>query len=154
MMAFRIAHGVRSHFIHRLPEWLLAGQIGMMGMQLLRVGSTFGSSPTWRVIARVISEDAFGSLALGISLFWLISLILNGTFWWFAGWSRWVRSLSAFLATGFWSVTAIGLYQASPYSTGVTNNAGFAVMSFVVSLITAREVGAADKRARNAAAGT
>ena len=154
MIALRIARGVRSHFITRLPEWLLAGQMGMFGWQLLRTGDTFASSSTYSVMARLFSESLWGGAALGISLFWLLSLIFNGSFEWFARWSRWVRSLSALAASAFWSAAAISMFEANPISTGVTNNAGFAAMAFIVSLITAREVGAADKRARHAAAGS
>ena len=152
MLALRIATGVRSHFVTRLPEWLLAGQMGLFGWQLLRTGRTFASSPTYRIMARLCSETAWGGIALGISLFWLLSLILNGSFRWFARWSHWVRSVSALVAFCFWSAAAASMFQANPVSTGVINNAGFAAMAFIVSLITAREVGAADREARHAAA--
>ncbi len=148
----RIARGVRSHFVVRLPEWLLAGQMGLLGMQYLRSNVLFASSKTYAVIASLVSESVWGSAALGISLFWLVALIFNGTFAWFARCSKWLRSLSAFLAAGFWSLSAVGLYEANPLSPAYLNSAGYAVMAFVVSLITAREVGRADKKVKDAAA--
>ncbi len=152
MIALRIATGVRSHFVTRLPEWLLAGQMGLFGWQLLRTGRTFGSSPTYRTMAALFTETAWGGVALAISLVWLLALILNGSFRPFARWSRWVRSMSALAASVFWTAASASMFAANPVSTGVTNNAGFAAMAFVVSLITAREVGAADREARHAAA--
>ncbi len=152
MLALRIATGVRSHFVTRLPEWLLAGQMGLFGWQLLRTGRTFLSSPTYSTMAALFTETTWGAVALFISLVWLVALLLNGSFRWFARWSRWVRSLAALAASGFWPAAAASMFEANPSSTGVTNNAGFAVMAFAVSLITAREVGAADREARHAAA--
>ena len=154
MIALRIADGVRAHFVHRLPEWLLSAQLGMFGWQLSRSGATFATSSTYRIMAYLAPETMWGGVALGLSLFWLVSLILNGTFSGFARWSKWVRSISAFLATGFWTATAVSMFEANPLSTGVTGNAGFAIMAFVVSLVTAREVGAADRRARDAGSRT
>ncbi len=152
MIALRIAAGVRSHFVHRLPEWLLSAQLGLFGWQLSRTGDTFATSLTYRVMAHLAPETAWGGVALGLSLFWLVSLILNGTFSGFARCSKWVRSISAFFASGFWTATAVSMFEANPISTGVSGNAGFAMMAFVVSLVTAREVGAADRRARDASA--
>lgn len=154
MIMLRIADSVRSHFVIRLPEWLLSGQIGLLGLQFLRTDEIFAHSRAYSVIAHFIRESVWGSAALGISFFWLISLILNGTFVWFARWSKWVRSLSAFVAAGFWSVSAIGVFEANPHSPAIVNNGGYAVMAFIVSLITAREVGRADRKARDAAAGS
>lgn len=153
MIAFRLAQGVKSHFITRLPEWLLAGQIGLAGLQLLRSDDTFLRGNAYRVIAQFVSEVEWGGAALCISLFWLTALILNGTFEWFARWSRWIRSLSAFIAAGFWSLSVVGTFEANSLNPAPINNLGYAVMAFLVSLITAREVGAADRKVKDAAAG-
>jgi hypothetical protein len=153
MIMLRVAASVRSHFVVRLPEWLLSGELGLLGLQFLRSNETFATSKTYSVISHYISEAAWGSVALGISFFWLVSLILNGTFAWFARCSKWVRSLSAFLGAGFWSVSAFGVFEANPHSPAIVNNGGYAAMAFIVSLITAREVGRADRKARDAAAG-
>ena len=151
MEMLRLVDGVRSHFVYRMPEWMLSGLLGLLGMQFLRSGDLFATSRTYSVIAHLVSETVWGSSALGISFFWLVALVLNGTFAWFVRWSKWVRSLSAFAASGFWSLSALGLYEANPHSPAWINNAGYAVMAFIVSLITAREVGRADKKVRDAA---
>ncbi len=154
MVILRIAGNVRSHFVVRLPEWLLSGQIGLLGMQFLRTDEIFTASKTYSVISHFVSEVVWGSIAVGIAVFWIMSLVLNGTFAWFARCSKWVRSLSAFVAAGFWSVSALGVFEANPQSPAIVNNGGYAVMAFIVSLITAREVGRADRKARDAAAGS
>ena len=154
MIAFRLAQGVKSHFVTRLPEWLLAGQIGLTGLQFLRSNDAFERGISYRVIARFVTETTWGLIALSISLFWLTALILNGSFKWFVRWSRWVRTLSAFVAAGFWSISVVGTYEANWLSPAVVNNLGYAVLAFLVSLITAREVGAADRKAKDAAAGS
>ena len=151
MIALRVAKGVRTHLLQRLPEWFLATHLGLVGAQLIRTDETFRTSQAYRVIASYVSETAWSMAALSISSFWMTALILNGSFAWFSRWSRWVRSLSAFVVSGFWSVTAVGVFESAPMSPAVVNNAGYAVMAFVVSLVTAHECGAADKRATYAA---
>ena len=145
MQMIRLVDGVRSHFVYRMPEWMLSGLLGLLGMQFLRSNDIFANSKTYSFIAHFVSETVWGSCALAISLCWLVALFLNGTFIWFSRWSKWIRSLSAFAASGFWSLSALGIYEAAPQSPATINNAGYAVMAFIVSLITAREVGRADK---------
>lgn len=152
MIVVKIVSGVRSHFVRRLPEWLLAAHIGAWGCSVAHSPHLFESSRSFAVMATIASERTWGAIALSLSLFWFLALFLNGTFRWFAQWSRWIRSLSAFVTSGFWITATLGFLASNPSSPAAVNTGFYALIAFSVSLITAREVGAAGAKVKHGAA--
>lgn len=144
----RIVGGVRHHFVTRLPEWLLACEMMIEGLQLVRTGKTFGSAHAYKVIAAMVREEPWGWLGVCVAAAWLVALFLNGTFVAFRRVSPWARSLSALVAALYWGVWTITMAIASPVGTGFINHAGYSALAAAYSIIVMREVGVADERAR------
>jgi hypothetical protein len=151
MIVFQVAKGVRDHFWSRAPEWCLAPIMALSGWRLLGDDTIFASSKIYGELARAGPQVMWGMMALGVGAFWLVALILNGTFAWFSRWSRWIRSLAAFAAAGVWLFFAYAIWRVYPQGAGVINNGGLGIMAMIVSLVTARDVGRGDKADKDAA---
>lgn len=148
MILLKLQTGVRSHFVTRMPEWGLSIVMFASAVQLLRTGETFSSSNLYTVLARHIDEEHLGTIAAVISSAWLGALIVNGSFRATRRWSPWVRSSCAMLSAMYWMVVALAIAAADSLSTGVVNNAGFSFLALAASILSAREVGAADRNAK------
>lgn len=148
MILMRLIGGVRSHFITRGAEWILAWGMVVEGAQLVRTGDTFKSTHAYAVMASMVSEGPWGFLGIAIGAAWLVALLLNGTFISFGRISPWVRSLAAFVSAFYWGVYTIAMAFSNPIGTGTIDHAILATLTAFYSIIIAREVGAADKRAK------
>ena len=152
MIAMRVVKGVTTHFVLRMHEWIFAGTIIFLGIQLLRPGDTFGSSAGYAVMANFAPEWVWGFGMVGIGLLRVFALIVNGSFDWSRRFSPHARAVCAALSAFAWFVLGLGIFLGNPLATGVPIDCGLMVSDIALAIIISGEAGAADQRYRNARA--
>lgn len=142
---------LKLHFKKRPTEWYNAFILFIMGIQIERMDADFFSQyKAFKLILSFVTSHQFGAISLIISIVWIIALIMNGSFDWFAKWSRFFRSVCSLFAAVFWTFMAVELLwinDASPFGTFC---AWFGIRCFVISLSSAYEVGYETKTIKNA----
>jgi len=95
----------------------------------------------------MMSEDACGRLAISIGTFWLVALIINGTFA-----RTLVRALVAayqgtggFLTCFLWFQIAFGLWNSDAATIGLAVYPGLLVLDAVNFVAATRDAGSTDK---------
>lgn len=144
MMALRFATGIRSHFVTRLPEWILSTGLLVQSFNLLRRGDSFSTSPVYRLLAKYVSDNTWGWIAFTISVVWLLSLAINGSFRSSRRWTPWVRSIAAMSAGAYWITNTLAVAAIASTNPGVVNNMTLGAAAIAFSILIAREVGRTD----------
>lgn len=129
MIIFRIARGIRVHFPTRVSEWIMTGAVLGWATVLGADHNTFGSSPSFVVLAHYGSEEAWAFLCLFVGLLRLTALTVNGTFRTFR-YSPHLRGMASFIACVFWGQIALGICLA--WSSGGSGTGAVAYSTFMV----------------------
>ena len=144
----RLYLGIHGHFPARRSEWVLAVIMVVWGWILISPSPTFAGNPAWAQMAAMMSETAWGWFAIGIGIFRLIALIINGTFagTWYGRWSPHVRAFASFLTCFLWFQISFGLWASDAATTGLAVYPGLLVldaMNIVAAMKDAAGIGKA-----------
>jgi hypothetical protein len=101
-------------------EFLLGVFIFLWGARLLWVGDTFGSSPSFRVMALIAPEDGWGAVMVMVGLLKLVALRVGDHI---------ARAAASFLGTTVWMLIWASISTANPAGTGVVVYSSFVVFS-------------------------
>ena len=150
----RVYRGVRDHFPARASEWVLGFALTSWGALLLRPGAMFDTSPAFRTMASMASENVWGWAAIAIGISRLFALILNGTFptTWYGRFSPHVRGVMSILSMFVWLSITLGLYRVETENTGVAIYFWLMVLDVWNCGRAFRDAGALDEGLRNGAA--
>ena len=143
----RLYLGIHDHFPARRSEWVLAGVMVAWGWLLISPEPVFAQSKAWTQMAAMMSEAAWGWLAIGVGLFRLIALIINGTFagTWYGRWSPHVRALASFLACFLWFQISFGLWASDAATTGLSVYPGLFVLDAMNTVAASKDAAGMDK---------
>lgn len=151
MMIVRVEEVGRAYLIARLPEWIAAGFLFALGVQLGRPDRSFALSHMYDVLARMATEREWSMLALGIATLRFVSLILNGFFPVIRRITPATRCLTAFASGCVWSALAIGFVVENSSIVGIVAHAGWGFLDFTYAVIVAHEAAGTLKGAIDAA---
>lgn len=149
MIALRIVRGVTTHFVGRWPEWVLSGILFAIGLQLLRPGETFDTSPGYYVMAAFATEDHWGYFLCLVAGARLTALTVNGTFKPFARLSPFVRCFLGVVSGFAWFTLALGLYLANPVGIPAPICAGLLVADMINAILAGGDAGVTERKYRN-----
>lgn len=143
----RLYLGIHDHFPARRSEWVLAGIMVAWGWILLKPTSAFGAHPSWAQMAAIMSEEAWGWLAVCVGSFRLLALIINGTFarTWYGRWSPHVRALASFLTCFIWFQISFGLWASDAATTGLAVYPGLLVLDAMNIVSASKDAAGMDK---------
>ena len=139
----RFVQGVTGHFLIRAPEWAMVYFMVGFGFQLALPTPTFPTSHAYDLMAKVMPEEVWATLTIGVGCCRLVALVLNGTYRHSRKWSPLFRSVTAFVSSGVWFIILLGVWIANPVSTGVTNYLGFFTIDLTLSIMIAKPAGMA-----------
>ena len=143
----RLYLGIHGHFPARRSEWVLAVIMVVWGWILISPSPTFAGNPAWAQMAAMMSETAWGWFAIGIGIFRLIALIINGTFagTWYGRWSPHVRAFASFLTCFLWFQISFGLWASDAATTGLAVYPGLLVLDAMNIVAAMKDAAGIDK---------
>lgn len=143
----RIYLGIHDHFPARRSEWVLAGIMVAWGCILLGPQAAFAGNPAWAQMAAMMNESTWGWLAIGIGVFRLVALIVNGTFsgTWYGRWSPHVRALATFLTCFLWIQITFGLLASDAATTGLAVYPGLLVLDAMNIVAATKDAASMDR---------
>lgn len=117
----RVTHGIVENFPARASEWALSLGLISWGYVLLGPERVFDSSPSFAPLARIMSEVAWGYVAVCAGAMRTLALIVNGTFrgTWYSEVSPYVRCGMSFVACFIWAQITWGLHTSGMATTGL-----------------------------------
>jgi hypothetical protein len=120
-MFIRIVTGIRDHFESRVTEWIMGASITWYGLRLVGPENAWSNPEAWAGMTRIMSEDAWGWVCIGLGLIRLVALVINGTFanTAYSRFSPHVRGVSAVLGAGFWFMVFLSVSVASTSGSGI-----------------------------------
>lgn len=143
----RLYLGIADHFPARRSEWVLSGMMMAWGWLLIGPDITFSKAQAWAQMAAMMSEVAWGWVAISIGLFRFLALVVNGTFsgTWYGRWSPHVRALASFLACFLWFQISFGLWISDAATTGLAVYPGLFVLDAMNIVAASKDAAGMDK---------
>lgn len=111
VLILRVYDGAKGHFAARFWEWMFAFALLAAAYVFIVVPQNYFVAPTYSIISRIASPQAWGTMLLVIAFARVTALILNGTFETFRRYSPPVRSITSLLSAISWGVVILGLHQ-------------------------------------------
>lgn len=106
---------IQHRFGPRMPEWFLAGHMGVFGWVLLLPTQTF-NQPSFAVFRQWIAEDVLGWIMLLVGLARFIGLFVNGAR---RHVTPQIRQFSAAVGALIWAGVTYGFFSSDVVSTWV-----------------------------------
>lgn len=114
MIVAHIISSLRETFPARASEWGLTACVFSWGMTLSATPTLLDNALYFKAMASILSQEKWMLICFTISISRFIALAINGL------WRRTphVRAFLAFISALFWFEISLGLFQATPISTG------------------------------------
>lgn len=150
-MIIRIVTGIHRHLPERVAEWALAIVLVRFGLILLAPGSSFETSPAFRVMAEMAREETWGWACLTIGSIRFMALVVNGTFWdtWYSRYSPHIRGFTAIASIFAWAQIVYGMASSGVNTTGLAVYPVLLVLDFWCVFHAFGDAKLADVRAAN-----